>query len=68
MGIYSEKYRRSYESCLKKVQKPARYIGNEFGSVHKKWTDDILSFTLLSRCLRGGNVPFGNENSVSYAQ
>ena len=44
MGIYSEKYRRSYESCLKKVQKPARYIGNEFGSVHKKWTDDILSF------------------------
>lgn len=44
MGVYSEKYRRSYESCLKKVQKPARYIGNEFGSVHKEWTDDIMSF------------------------
>lgn len=37
-------YKILYESCLKKVQKPARYIGNEFGSIHKEWSDDMLSF------------------------
>lgn len=39
-------YRRSYEACLKKVQKPARYIGNEFGSVHKDYdkNPDMMSF------------------------
>ncbi len=33
----NKSYRRAYEGCLKRVQKPARYIGNEFGSVHKDW-------------------------------
>ncbi len=37
-------YKVKYESCLKKVQKPARYIGNEFNSVHKEITDDMVSF------------------------
>ncbi len=39
-------YRRAYEGCLKRVQKPARYIGNEFGSVHKDWDKDpdMMSF------------------------
>lgn len=39
-------YRRAYESCLNLVQKPARYIGNEFGSVHKDWQNDpdMMSF------------------------
>ncbi len=37
-------YRTDYEDCLRRVQKPARYIGNEFGSVHKKKTDDMMSF------------------------
>lgn len=37
-------YRKKFEACLKRVQKPARYIGNEFNSVHKEKTDDIMSF------------------------
>lgn len=39
-------YRRAYEDCLKRVQKPARYIGNEFGSVHKDLSvnPDMISF------------------------
>lgn len=39
-------YRRAYEDCLKRVQKPARYIGNEFGSVHKDLSanPDMMSF------------------------
>lgn len=36
-------YRIKLEQCLKKVQKPARYIGNEFNSVHKEWTPDTVS-------------------------
>ena len=36
-------YRAKLEKCLKRVQKPARYIGNEFNSVHKEWTADIMS-------------------------
>ena len=42
----SKSYRRAYEGCLKRVQKPARYIGNEFGSVHKDWmgNPDMMSF------------------------
>ncbi len=36
-------YRIKLEQCLKKVQKPARYIGNEFNSVHKEWTSDTVS-------------------------
>ncbi|MEG2380532.1 MAG: TIGR03960 family B12-binding radical SAM protein [Oscillospiraceae bacterium] len=37
-------YNIKFENCLKKVQKPARYIGNEFNSVHKIWSDDLMSF------------------------
>ncbi len=37
-------YNTKFEACLKKVQKPARYIGNEFNSVHKEKTDDMVSF------------------------
>lgn len=39
-------YKRAFEGCLKRVQKPARYIGNEFNSVHKDWAadDDMMSF------------------------
>ena len=37
-------YKTDYEDCLRRVQKPARYIGNEFGSVHKEKTDDMMSF------------------------
>lgn len=36
-------YRTKLEKCLKRVQKPARYIGNEFNSVHKEWTPEIMS-------------------------
>ncbi len=36
-------YRAKLEQCLKRVQKPARYIGNEFNSVHKEWTKDMVS-------------------------
>ncbi len=36
-------YRAKLEKCLKRVQKPARYIGNEFNSIHKEWTPDIMS-------------------------
>ncbi len=37
-------YRKKLEACLKRVQKPARYIGNEFNSVHKEKTDGMMSF------------------------
>ena len=37
-------YKMKFENCLKKVQKPSRYIGNEFNSVHKEWTEDIMKF------------------------
>lgn len=37
-------YKSKYEVCLKKVQKPARYIGNEFNSVHKGNFSDLVSF------------------------
>lgn len=40
MSIYETKF----ESCLKKIQKPARYIGNEFNSVHKENDGDLMSF------------------------
>ena len=36
-------YQRKLEECLKRVQKPARYIGNEFNSIHKEWTSDKMS-------------------------
>ncbi len=36
-------YQRKLEECLKRVQKPARYIGNEFNSIHKEWTPDKMS-------------------------
>ena len=36
-------YRSKLEQCLKRVQKPARYIGNEFNSIHKMWTPDIMT-------------------------
>lgn len=36
-------YRAKLEKCLKRVQKPARYIGNEFNSIHKEWTDDMMT-------------------------
>ncbi len=36
-------YRAKLEQCLKRVQKPARYIGNEFNSIHKTWTPERMS-------------------------
>lgn len=36
-------YRAKLEQCLKRVQKPARYIGNEFNSIHKEWSSDMMS-------------------------
>ena len=35
-------YRAKLEQCLKRVQKPARYIGNEFNSIHKDWTPEMM--------------------------
>ena len=37
-------YKTKFEACLKRVQKPTRYIGNEFNSVHKEWNDKMMSF------------------------
>ncbi|MBR5614245.1 MAG: TIGR03960 family B12-binding radical SAM protein [Clostridia bacterium] len=37
-------YKSKFEACLKKVQKPARYIGNEFNSVHKDDFSNLVSF------------------------
>ncbi len=37
-------FESKFEVCLKKVQKPARYIGNEFNSVHKENFSDLVSF------------------------
>ncbi len=36
-------YRAKLEKCLKRVQKPARYIGNEFNSIHKEWKPEMVS-------------------------
>ena len=36
-------YRAKLEQCLKRVQKPARYIGNEFNSIHKEWKPGMMS-------------------------
>ena len=44
MSRFTDEYKIKYEGCLKRVQKPASYIGNEFGSVHKKLSDDMLTF------------------------
>lgn len=40
MSIYEAKY----EKLLKKIQKPSRYTGNEFNSVHKKTNKDMMTF------------------------
>ncbi|MBQ9757890.1 MAG: TIGR03960 family B12-binding radical SAM protein [Clostridia bacterium] len=37
-------YERKFEQALKKIQKPARYIGNEFNSVHKENFDGLVKF------------------------
>ncbi|MBE7028438.1 MAG: TIGR03960 family B12-binding radical SAM protein [Ruminococcaceae bacterium] len=37
-------YKTKFEGCLKRVQKPARYIGNEFNSIHKEKTEGMMSF------------------------
>lgn len=37
-------YKRQFEDCLGSVEKPTRYIGNEFGSIHKEKTGDMMSF------------------------
>lgn len=37
-------YERKFEQVLKKVQKPARYIGNEFNSVHKESFEKFVKF------------------------
>lgn len=37
-------YKSKFEASLKKIQKPARYIGNEFNSVHKKNFDELIKF------------------------
>ncbi len=39
-----KQYETKFEACLKRVQKPARYIGNEFNSVHKENFSDLVSF------------------------
>lgn len=40
MSVYDAKF----EKLLKKVQKPSRYIGNEFNSVHKTVDEDMMTF------------------------
>ena len=37
-------YKTKFEGCLKRVQKPARYIGNEFNSIHKEKTGEQRLF------------------------
>lgn len=37
-------YKTKFETILKNVQKPARYIGNEFNSVHKENFDELIKF------------------------
>lgn len=34
-------YKTKFEKALNKIQKPSRYTGNEFNSVHKKWDNRI---------------------------
>lgn len=34
-------YKTKFEKALNKIQKPSRYTGNEFNSVHKEWDNRI---------------------------
>ncbi len=62
-------YKTKFESCLKRVQKPARYIGNEFNSIHKEWDGEKMTFAFcFPDVYEVGMSHLGIENSVSYAQ
>lgn len=37
-------YKVKFEAALKRIQKPARYVGNEFNSVHKKNFQELMKF------------------------
>lgn len=37
-------YKIKFEAALKRIQKPARYVGNEFNSVHKENFDNLMKF------------------------
>ena len=37
-------YKIKFEAALKRIQKPARYVGNEFNSVHKKNFLELVKF------------------------
>ena len=37
-------YKVKFEAALKRIQKPGRYVGNEFNSVHKQNFDDLMKF------------------------
>ncbi len=37
-------YKIKFEAALKRIQKPARYVGNEFNSVHKENFEELIKF------------------------
>lgn len=37
-------YKIKFEAALKRIQKPARYVGNEFNSVHKENFAELIKF------------------------
>ncbi len=37
-------YKIKFEAALKRIQKPGRYVGNEFNSVHKKNFGELMKF------------------------
>ncbi len=37
-------YKTKFEAALKRIQKPGRYVGNEFNSVHKKNFGELMKF------------------------
>ena len=39
-----DSYKLKFEAALKRIQKPARYVGNEFNSVHKKNFSELTKF------------------------
>ena len=55
-------YKTKFEAALKRIQKPGRYVGNEFNSVHKENFNDLIKFAFCFPDV----YELGNENSLSH--
>ena len=52
------------DDILMRVDKAARYIGNEFNSVKKDLSQIDIRFAVFPGCVRDWYVPFGHPDSL----